>query len=60
MQIEQPKPVIETVTEDAFIDNGGWLYTCMETDTPVTMTFNRINGVIDLSSYRLTSREVAE
>ena len=53
----QPKPESETITCNAYVHPSG-IISKIESDTPqpVRVTFNRINGVIDLASYKVEPR----
>jgi hypothetical protein len=53
----KPAPKAETVSEDLWMTKTGRLigYDYCHA-TPVRVTFNRIDGVIDLSSYRVEAR----
>lgn len=53
----QPEPETETITCDAHIHPSG-IISKIESDKPqpVRVTFNRINGVIDLASYKVEAR----
>lgn len=54
----KPAPVVETVTDDRWLipHNGNISFGEMTDRTPVRVTFNRINGVIDLASYKVEPR----
>ena len=53
----QRPPKVEKAMQDRWLDEDGDLFILEHPQrTPVRVTFNRIDGVIDLSSYRLEAR----
>lgn len=53
----KPAPKVETVTVDGWLTPGGsYRQEPNPMSTPVRVTFNRIDGVIDLASYRVEAR----
>jgi hypothetical protein len=53
----KPAPKVETVTMDASLNDDGHIYhSILSHYTHVRVTFNGIDGVIDLASYRVEAR----
>ena len=53
----QPELYLENVSIDAWFGGSGGVYvTRLHDGIPVRVTFNRINGVIDLASYKVEAR----
>lgn len=53
----KPAPKRETVTRKGFVCASGWVSGYSLNGTPpVTVTFETVDGVMDLSTYRLEAR----
>ena len=53
----KPAPKRETVTQDGWLCDDGDFWAGQQTDrTPVRRTFDRVDGQIDLSTYRVEAR----
>lgn len=54
---EKLGPVVETVVQDMFVEQDGRMWSAQWSGaTRVRVTFNRIDGVIDLASYKVMAR----
>lgn len=52
----KPEPKVETVTRDIWMDRLGWLYEDITCHHPVRVTFKTVDGVIDVSTYKVEPR----